>query len=709
MIFPALVMPRRLLTAAFTLGFMLPWAVPAAGKPSWLPVTPAELAETRPQINPDAPAEVIFWNMQVDDADQPTRIETQYIRFKVFAPDRADQLANIFALGDAKDYDTELSARLTLPDGTTKEFGKESIRERPLVKSGAERSLLGRIFAMDYQSVQEKFLAVPGLEAGAVLEFQWKTRSKAVYLGDLGHLTGWILQPDDLPVRALKLTLIPPDSSRVDRRVFLFNTDPAKVQLKRDDKDKIFTIEAHDLPSLMAEPLAGTIYDRTPTVFLGYEPFVLELEAKHIRTIVVDVKKNGPWANLAARWLLIEEGNSARSKIIDKYAMNLVQGAATPLEKAKLIHDKVSALYRDFARALKTRKPDDVRNADRGWVSLELMLQRDDDHAHLQIHEGQYLWLELALNRAAGLNSKLVLMPSRKLARFNIKMVCPPFLDNLAIAVQIDNRWYVSDPLRHPSLPFGVMPWTSQGDIGLLAQEGDQTFIPLRPSPPQESIITTTGKLQLDEEGTLRGTVRRKITGQPAFNLRAQLLDEETKVQEEKLRDQLSDELRNTTVKVLKIDGMDGVGTPLEVVFEIEYPGFAVVTKDRLILRPALLRTADTSPFSAATRRRPVQFPYAWGELDDLTVTLPAGYVPDQTLTPAAPILEKGQFYYKTALNFDPALNALHSRREFVLFTPDWLPELYPRLKGWFDAMASSDQAEIVFRRSSETAAPAAP
>jgi hypothetical protein len=397
------------------------------------------------------------------------------------------------------------------------------------------------------------------------------------------------------------------------------------------------------------------------------------------------------------RLMLIEEQFTESSRVIQKYAAELADGATTPLEKARRIHDKVSSLHRGYAQALKSRNAADIRHVSGGFVTLDQMIRQANDHARLPIRASQYLWLQLALMRAAGLPARLIALPDRRVARFDVRMVAPPFLSELAVAVQIQDRWHVSDPLAEPSLPFGVMPWFTQGDIGLLAQEGKETFLPLRPTLAQDSLITTTAELQLTADGTLEGTVRRKITGQPAFNLRTQLLNT-TETQAEVLQEQLEGELPGMTVSLRQVDGVEGIGTPIELVFLVSCPGYAVAAKDRLIVRAAALRRSGVSPFPAAERRKAVQFPYAWGEIDDLTIKLPDGYVTEE-LSPVAPRFEKGQFYHKVVHSFDAARAALRTRREFVLLQPDWLPEQYPQLKDHFDAVANSDRAELVFRK----------
>lgn len=53
----------------------------SAAKPVWRPVAPEELTEAKPKLEPEAAAEVLFWNIEVDDHDFPfERTVKEYIR-----------------------------------------------------------------------------------------------------------------------------------------------------------------------------------------------------------------------------------------------------------------------------------------------------------------------------------------------------------------------------------------------------------------------------------------------------------------------------------------------------------------------------------------------------------------------------------------------------------------------------------------------------
>ena len=60
--------------------------VPAANsqEKDWRPVSPKELGMKTPLVEPDADAEILFWEVRVDDSDPESLVMKHYIRVKVF-------------------------------------------------------------------------------------------------------------------------------------------------------------------------------------------------------------------------------------------------------------------------------------------------------------------------------------------------------------------------------------------------------------------------------------------------------------------------------------------------------------------------------------------------------------------------------------------------------------------------------------------------
>ena len=56
----------------------------AADSEEWRPIDPSDLAQKTPIVDPDADAEVIFWDIRVDDAGGNDLVLSHYVRIKIF-------------------------------------------------------------------------------------------------------------------------------------------------------------------------------------------------------------------------------------------------------------------------------------------------------------------------------------------------------------------------------------------------------------------------------------------------------------------------------------------------------------------------------------------------------------------------------------------------------------------------------------------------
>ncbi|MFA5057300.1 MAG: hypothetical protein WC485_04250, partial [Opitutaceae bacterium] len=168
---PTIVMNPFRLAAALLLscfGVFLPSLLPA--RPKWDPVSAAELAESKPQLESGAAAEILDYRIEIDDTDRGCRIRSCQ-RIKIYDPARAVEATRFSRLSVGEDSPQhKLIVRLTLPDGSSQEFGKEQLLQRNLLEVGHPAGFLGWITSRDFWNLQEKFLAIPGIVPGAILD-----------------------------------------------------------------------------------------------------------------------------------------------------------------------------------------------------------------------------------------------------------------------------------------------------------------------------------------------------------------------------------------------------------------------------------------------------------------------------------------------------------------------------------------------------------
>ena len=658
----------------------------AAKAPAWQPVSPAELAETAPKLEPEAAAEALLVSIEVDDSAFPLeRTVTEYLRYKIFAPDKAEQITRISGIDSTVSQNkVDLRARLTLPDGTVREFGPESIKERTLSKKGQESGLLGWL-TNSSDAVKEKFLAVSGVEAGAVLEYRITRR-----LSLPPAISAFVVQREGIPVRsAIYVCRTLRDTDEWGSRTFALNLGAGK--LTEDKKARTLTVTAENLPSIIREPFVGPATDYALTIVSSYEKYdrlLLPRSGKIPLPGSVEPKL-GPWAVHSTLVNWIERDRGYVTKRVKQLAEELTAGLTDPEAKARAIHTRVQNLYQQHRRRSGPRPTERTQPE-----SLDDIIDVEKKPEVIRFTE-EFVWLAVALYRTAGFACHTVMLPDRQFSRFNPQFVSPAFIPNLAIAIRFGDQWRFSAPQTTNRLPFGFLPWQQEAQAGLLALEKKQEFIKVPASRPDQSIINSNGTFAIDAEGTLTGDCTRTFTGQTAVDLRGLLRRSQKTRREEIAATKFGFDAKIAEVKVTKIDALDDAEQPLVLSAKIRWPGFATRTKNRLIVRPAVFRAEAGSPFTATERRHPIHFPYRWQESDRALIQLPADFAPE---TPTIPAPNTGEVMsHELKLSYDNAKSQLHVLRAFTSNLLDLAPDRYTPLKTWYDRVARADQHEIVF------------
>jgi Domain of Unknown Function with PDB structure (DUF3857) len=129
--------------------------------PVWRPVSPEELQMKVPKVEADADAEAIFWEVRLDDKKESKLSYEHYVRVKIFT-ERGREKFSKFDITFSKGKTVEgVAARVIKPDGTIVNLNPADVYEREIVKAGKIK-------------VRAKSFAVPGIEPGVIVEYQYK-------------------------------------------------------------------------------------------------------------------------------------------------------------------------------------------------------------------------------------------------------------------------------------------------------------------------------------------------------------------------------------------------------------------------------------------------------------------------------------------------------------------------------------------------------
>jgi len=79
-------------------------------------------------------------------------------------------------------------------------------------------------------------------------------------------------------------------------------------------------------------------------------------------------------------------------------------------------------------------------------------------------------------------------------------------------------------------------------------------------------------------------------------------------------------------VQMTGAKGWDASEEPLTAQFRVEIPGYASMAGKRLLAPVYLFQAKQKDAFKHAERKYPIYFPYAFAEMDQVSINLPAGY-----------------------------------------------------------------------------------
>ncbi|HEX8249312.1 MAG TPA: DUF3857 and transglutaminase domain-containing protein [Pyrinomonadaceae bacterium] len=654
-------------------------SAPAQTADEWRPVSPAELAMKTPQVEPDADAEAIFWEVHLDDKKRKKLSYNHYVRVKIFT-ERGREKFSKFDIPFYKGRKVEeVAARVIKPDGTTIELRPEDIFEREIIKAGKIR-------------IQAKSFAVPGIEPGVIVEYRYKEVVKNDSIN--GER---LLFQRDIPMQKVIYHIRPYKGTSLK---FDFRNMPTVSFTEGADGFYIGT--ATNVPALKEEPFMPPLNEVRRWAFLSYGD------------------GGGSFAWSVFSYTVGQEFNSLinPSKEIRQKAAELTAGANTDEEKLRRIYDFTQKNIRNIS-------------FDNSYTEEQLesvKIKDADDALRRGIANAAFVDLLFAsLARAAGFDVSLALAGDRSENFFDsLKVVNPSSIRPAAVAVRIggERRQAAQTPSAHganagssvadttsnwkyfnpglPFLPFGRLVWNEEDVFALLIGERGHSWKKTPLSGVAQSPARRSGKFKLLEDGTLEGLVRLEYEGHQAIMRRRTEYKDSPAKREENIREETKKRLSTAEISDVTIENFDDASKPLTYIFKIRVPNYAQKTGKRLFFQPGFFEYGTSPVFSSATRTHSVYFQYPWSEQDDLEFELPNDYLLDNVETPGEVADSQQIGKLKINLGLDKVNNKVFYKRNFYFGNSGLLlfpVSRYESLKGLFDAFHKSDAYAITLKQ----------
>jgi hypothetical protein len=656
----------------------------ARGDKDWKPIDPAQLALTAPVVEKDADAEVLFWEVRVsyeDSGGDPGTILNHYVRIKIFnergreSQSKIDIFAPKFRGREFKIKD--IAARTIKPDGTIVELKKEDVFERDVIKTSGLK-------------VKAKSFAMPSVEAGSIIEYRWRE----VRDGISGYERFEFSR--DIPVQSVKYWIKPYNEGLVNSagksvglRAQTFQTGSATPFVK--EKDGSHSISLSKVPAFREEPRMPPEYSIRPWMLVFY-------------TAESATNPDQFWRDHGRKMGSILKPLLKTNDDVRKAAAEAVGDAQTPEQKLERLFN--------FVRAKVKRYTDDAL----GMTAEEKKKVKENKSPADTLKRGIGTGADIdllfgALASAAGFDVRIALTSDREDIFFDRGFPDDYFINPSSIAVKVGDGWRLFNP-GSTYITFGMLRWQEEGQLTLISDEKEPTWIMSAISSPDKSLEKHTGKFKLSEDGTLEGDVKIEYTGHLAADLKEYNDDESPAAREEILKNKFKARMAVAEITNIQVENVTDPIKPFTYTFHVRVPGYAQRTGKRLFIQPAFFQHGTGPLFPTSGRNYDVYFHYPWAEEDRVEIDLPEGFALDNPEAPA-PVSAGELSQYQPAAQITTDGRTLIYKRKFYfganrqtggssLLFPT---ATYASLKAYFDAVNKLDAHTIALKQGATTAA----
>ncbi len=622
----------------------------------WLPVTPEELALKDSPIEPGARAEATWcksWILDQFDGDWNTQRDV-YVRLKIFTEAGAEEYAKI-------DIDFPLThatiggirARVVQPDGAIRELDPHAVITDVQVRVRGE-------------GVRRKSFALAGVRPGCVVEYKYHLSATG-----LAAFAQELPLQFDIPTRLVAYHIRPIQAPGLEPRQLTFHVAALPLE------DGVYAV---DQRSYQFEPDSPPEWQVKAWMLTYYR-------------IPDSRRPDEYWRDFGRREWERADAFTRPDKPTVELARQICSGTTGDLARAQAL----TGWMRLNFRVLRSTEPESLRAAG-------VRKNRSAKEA-LQQRAGSMLDADLsliALARAAGMEARLLRVPTRDQMFFQPSLMAENFLQSFDAALRIDGRWVAYD-VAIPRLPWDMLFRSEEGQMALLCDRDSSRFIETAMSEPERSTQSLSGTLALDETGTLEGDLVTTYTGHLNQTYRELFEDVPGGQVDSVFVEALGWHREGIEASRVQLDRGLHEWDPLVMRFHVRLPEHATVTERRMILEPSAMRAHESARFTAATRRLPISFEHPWSERDSIRIAIPAGWKVESVNSPEPAGSEGVAQYRGSCLVREDGREVLFVRS--LVFGSNgsiyFRKEYYPTVKRLFDQIHQGDEATVTFVRES--------
>ena len=615
----------------------------------WRPINPAELAAKTPVVEADADAEVLFWEIRVDDSTE-NLVMKHYVRVKIFTERGREKYSKVDIPFRKGIRIKNIMARVIKSDGSIVELAKNDVFDREIAKT-------------DKIKVRAKSFAVPNIEPGVIVEYRYQE----VYEYGSAEDMRMTFQ-HDVPIKSIAYYFKP----ALNASYLTFNMSDNKFV---KDKNGFYKASMENVPAIKAEPQMPPEDEIRSWLLLYYTQDTKNNKASDFWS------RTGGY--IVRTWDI--KDTLKPGKDLKAAAATITAGVAAP-------EDQMAKVY-EFCKTKLNNISYDTSLTEDQKDDMKPNKSTSDTYKKMQGTSNDINELFASLATSLGYETRLAFGGDRSEKFFDPSQAHESFVHFSSVAVKINGGWKYYSP-GDKFVPLGMLAWNEEATSVLLLGYKDYITTETPYSSPEQSIAKRTGKFTLSEDGTLSGTVNIEYYGHLANEYKLDNYKNSPNKQEETLKEAIKQTSSTAEVSAISIENVSDPEKPFIYRYKVVIPNYAQKTGKRMFLQPGFFEAGSSPLFSTATRKYSIFFHHPWAEQDNVEISLPKGFELDNADAPGNLADPSRISSLNIMIGIDKAKNVLNYNRKFsfgnngfTLFTAD----NYKPVKALFDAFNRAD------------------
>jgi hypothetical protein len=631
----------------------------SAQKEDWQPISQHDLEIKLVPGNPGADAVQLYYADFINDEEQT---EFFYHRIKVLN-EKGKRHADVELTVPPGGSISSLKARTIQPDGKITEFTGKPFQKTVIKARGVK--ILAKAFTM------------PEVSVGSIIEYKYKIDWPWIITDNY-----WTIQHELYTVK--ESFRMKPYSGGLQgfengyQVAALYSHMPKDI--KPVQKGGGYELDLDSMPAFESE---------------GYMPPEEDLKPQ-MRFFYIGRGNTTPdkfWQDAGRRWNDEVEHFIGNRKEISQAAEQAIGNETDSQQKLQKLYARAQQVrnltYERERTELEQKKENLKSNQNAGDVLLRGTGYRED-----------ITRLFVAMARAAGFDASIVRVGDRKNKFFDKGLLSERQLDTEIVVVNQAGKDIYLDPGTQ-FCPYGYLRWIRTSTMGIKLDKKGGVFVTAPAAGYDKATIRRNADMALDGDGNLKGTITVKFEGGDALEHRLDELATDEAGRKKDLEDELQGWLPTGAIlKLTKSEGWDTSDGPLTAIFSVEMPGYASMAGKRLLVPAYLFQARQMDAFKHVDRKFPIYFPYAFGEVDRVNISMPGGYTLENA--PQQQSARLGYAAYQNLAQFDG--KQLVTQRILQVNGIFFKLDLYPEVKDFFGKVQAGDEQQAVLTGGSTNA-----